>query len=222
MSKCRQCQVIIRDDTQVCPLCHCVLDTDEHAERKYPDIWAKNHVLKLLTRIYLFAALVTESILIYLNYIFFNGLYWSVIVGVVLAYIYLTLAYTVSYTPAGYRMKIIVGVAGAILLLFVVDHVLGNRGWSMNYVFPAALIAVDVTVLFLIIFNRKNWQSYLCFELSMIAFSLIPVFMSQKGYVKTAQLSYMPLAVSVSLFLGTVIIGGRRATTELKRRFHIK
>lgn len=222
MSKCRQCQVIVRDDTQICPLCNCVLDTDDQVENKYPDIWAKNHVLKLLIRIYLFVAIVTEGVLVALNYIYFNGLYWSVIVGVILAYIYLTLAYTVSYSRAGYRMKIIVGVAGAVLLLFVIDHVLGNNGWSMNYVFPAALMAVDATVLFLIIFNRKNWQSYLSFEIVMILFSLIPVILGKEGVIHSMQLSYAALAVAVCLFLGTVIIGGRRATTELKRRFHIK
>lgn len=222
MSKCRQCQVIVRDDTQICPLCNCVLDTDDQVENKYPDIWAKNHVLKLLIRIYLFVAIVTEGLLVALNYIYFNGLYWSVIVGVILAYIYLTLAYTVSYSSAGYRMKIIVGVAGAVLLLFVIDHVLGNNGWSMNYVFPAALMAVDVTVLFLIIFNRRNWQSYLSFEIAMIFFSLIPVILSWEGVIRARQLSYVALAVAVCMFLGTVIIGGRRATTELKRRFHIK
>ena len=221
MSKCKQCGVIVRDDTQVCPLCKCVLDVDAEAENKYPDIWAKNHVMKLLIRIYLFVAIVTESLLIYLNYYYFNGLYWSVIVGVVLAYIYLTLAYTVSYSRSGYRMKIIVGVAGGILLLNVIDHVLGNNGWSIDYAFPAALLAVDVTILFLIIFNRRNWQSYLSFQIAMILFSLIPVILHLLGYVRVPILAYLALAVAVFLFLGTVIIGGKRATTELKRRFHV-
>lgn len=222
MSKCRQCQVIVRDDSQICPLCNCVLDADDQVDDKYPDIWAKNHVLKLLIRIYLFVSIVTEGLLVALNVIYFNGIYWSVIVGVVLAYVYLTLAYTVSYSRAGYRMKIIVGVAGAVLLLFVIDHVLGNNGWSMNYAFPAALLAVDATVLFLIIFNRKNWQSYICFEIAMIFFSMIPVILGWVGVIRTIQFSYVALAAAVCLFLGTVIIGGRRATTELKRRFHIK
>lgn len=221
MSRCKQCGVIVRDDTDVCPLCNCVLEIDGETENKYPDIWAKNHLLKLLIRICLFVMLVAESILIFLNYIYFDGLYWSVIAGVVFAYIYLTLAYTVSYSRAGYRMKIIVGVAGAILLLFVIDHVLGNNGWSINYVFPAALLATDAAVLLLIFFNRKNWQSYLSFQIAMIIFSLIPVILSELGYMTFSSFAYIALAAAVFLFLGTVIIGGKRATTELKRRFHI-
>lgn len=221
MSRCKQCGVIVRDDTDVCPLCNCVLEIEGETENKYPDIWAKNHLLKLLIRICLFVMLVAESILIFLNYIYFDGLYWSVIAGVIFAYIYLTLAYTVSYSRAGYRMKIIVGVAGAILLLFVIDHVLGNNGWSINYVFPAALLATDAAVLLLIFFNRKNWQSYLSFQIAMIIFSLIPVILSELGYMTFSSFAYIALAAAVFLFLGTVIIGGKRATTELKRRFHI-
>ena len=222
MSKCKQCSVYVHDDTGICPLCKCVLDADGEAENKYPDIWAKNHIMKLIIRIYLFVAIVIESLLIFLNYIYFNGLYWSVIVGVVLAYIYLTLAYTVNYSHAGYRMKIIVGVAAGILLLYVIDHVLGNNGWSIDYAFPAALLAVDVTILFLVILNRRNWQSYLSFQIAMILFSLIPVILNLVGYAHMPLLADLALAVAVFLFLGTVIIGGKRATTELKRRFHIK
>jgi fucose 4-O-acetylase-like acetyltransferase len=115
---------------------------------------------------------VAESALVWLNWYYFDGTYWSVVVGVILAYIYLTLAYTVSYSRAGYRMKILVGVAGAVLLLAVIDRLLGNYRWSLNYVFPAALIAVDVTVLFLIIFNRRNWASYISFQILMVGWSV--------------------------------------------------
>jgi uncharacterized membrane protein YeaQ/YmgE (transglycosylase-associated protein family) len=220
MSKCKQCGVFVRDDTNVCPLCHCVLEEDGAAEDKYPNIWRKNHILKLLIRIYLFVAILVETVLIWLNYRYFDGIYWSVIVGVVLAYIYLTLAYTVSYSRAGYRMKIIVGVAGAVLLLAVIDRLLGNYHWSLNYVFPAAILALDVTVLFLIAFNRRNWQSYISFQILMILFSLPAIPLRLAGVITAPAMSYVALAVSVFCLLGTLIIGGRRATTELQRRFH--
>jgi uncharacterized membrane protein YeaQ/YmgE (transglycosylase-associated protein family) len=221
MTKCNQCQVYVRDDVNVCPLCHCVLEDDGTAENKYPNIWKKNHILKLLIRIYLFAAILVETGLIWLNWRYFTDSYWSVVVGVILAYIYLTLAYTVSYSRAGYRMKIIVGVAGAVLLLSVIDRLLGNYRWSLNYVFPAALLAVDVTVLFLIAFNRRNWQSYISFQIVMVLFSLPALPLGLTGVITSPALAYVALAAAVFSLLGTLLIGGRRATTELYRRFHI-
>jgi hypothetical protein len=41
-----------------------------------------------------------------------------------------------------------------------------------------------------------------------------------KGLEHNVYLSFMPLAVSGAIFLGTVIIGDRRARMELIRRFH--
>ena len=222
MSWCHQCGVTVTDGSDVCPLCQCVLESDNESEYKYPDIGAKNQVLKLITRIYLFLSIVIEFGLIVYNYINYEGGAWCAIPGCALAYGYLTLAYTINYSRAGYRAKIVVGVFGAIGVLLVIDHVLGNYGWATDYVFPALLLATDATCLILMIVNRRNWQSYLCFQIAMILFSFIPVILSLLGYMTVPSFAYLALAVAVFLFLGTVIIGGKRATTELKRRFYIK
>jgi len=89
------------------------------------------------------------------------------------------------------------------------------RQASVSVVVGAALL------LGFIIFNRRNWQSYLSFQLAMVVFSIVPVLLSVLGLVTAPMLSYVAAAMAVFSFLGTVIIGGRRATTELKRRFHI-
>lgn len=221
MSRCNQCGVNITDGSDVCPLCHCVLETDDESVFKYPDIGAKNQVLKLLIRIYLFLAIIIEFGLIVYNYVNYHGVAWSAIPGCAFAYGYLTLAYTINYSRAGYRAKIVVGVFGAIGLLLVIDHVLGNYGWATDYVFPALLIATDVAVLLLLLFNHRNWYSYLTFQIWMIVFSALPLLLARWIGVTNPVVFYVALFVSASCFLGTWIIGGPGATAELKRRFHI-
>ena len=61
MSWCHQCGVTVTDGSDVCPLCQCVLEPDNESEYKYPDIGAKNQVLKLITRIYLFLSIVIQE-----------------------------------------------------------------------------------------------------------------------------------------------------------------
>jgi len=80
---------------------------------------------------------------------------------------------------------------------------------------------VDVLIIILMIWNRRNWQSYLMWQISMIVFSVVPAVLYWLGLEHNAYMALMPLVVSVFLFLGTVMIGGRRATQELYRRFHI-
>ena len=39
MSKCKNCNVEILDDSQICPLCHSVLEEGEEGHNTYPDAW---------------------------------------------------------------------------------------------------------------------------------------------------------------------------------------
>ena len=71
------------------------------------------------------------------------------------------------------------------------------------------------------IVNRKNWQSYMMMQLAMVLCSG-GVFIAYWLHIMTTPVvAIVALYASILLFLGTVIIGGRRARMELKRRFHI-
>ena len=86
MARCNQCKVEIRDNVSVCPLCGCVLDDVTEQKNRYPNIRHKDRKIDLVTRIYLFAALLVEALLVYLNFTNFHGIYWSAITGGAFAY----------------------------------------------------------------------------------------------------------------------------------------
>ena len=56
----------------------------------------------------------------------------------------------------------------------------------------------------------------------MIVLSLLPFLFYELGILTEPFVSLIALAASVFLFVGTLIIGGRRASAELKRRFHVR
>ncbi|MBR6615972.1 MAG: zinc ribbon domain-containing protein, partial [Lachnospiraceae bacterium] len=76
-------------------------------------------------------------------------------------------------------------------------------------------------ILGLMIYNRRNWQSYILWQISMVLISIIPIVLYLMGIERNEYLAFLPMALSLSIFVGTMIIGDRRARTELKRRFHI-
>lgn len=55
----------------------------------------------------------------------------------------------------------------------------------------------------------------------MVLCSVVAIILSLVQIITDSMLSVVALNVSVILLLGTLIIGGRRARVELKRRFHI-
>lgn len=220
MSKCRNCNVEILDESEFCPLCHSVLEQTEELENMYPDARLKAQKLKFVTRLYLFCAIVVEFFLVVIDFNGENQVHWSVLVGLGLFYVYTVLRYAVL-GKSGYRAKTIVLVLLAVLLTVVVDFITGYRGWSVDYVASGGIILVDMLIIALMIWNRRNWQSYLMWQISMIIFSIIPAILYWLGFEHNFYMAFSPLVVSSFLFLGTVMIGGRRATQELYRRFHI-
>ena len=221
MSRCIQCNIEVLDETERCPLCHSVLEPTVEVENMYPDVRIKTRRMMLLSRIYLFVAIVTEAILMAVNYYGTFETAWSLATGLILFYGYLVIRFAIL-GKSGYIAKTIVLTLIAILALIAIDFVSGYKGWSVRYVFPAAIIGIDAVILLLMIVNRRNWQSYIMWQIFMILCSFVPIILYFVGIIYVPYLALAALGTSLFLFLGTVIIGDRRARVELKRRFHIR
>jgi hypothetical protein len=220
MSKCRQCNIEILDETERCPLCNSVLESTEDLENMYPDIKVKTKRFVLFSRIYLFIAVVTEIILINVCMLSDVQSIVYIISGLVMLFGYIVIRYAIIGT-SGYRAKTIVLTILAVLMLVAIDIAQGYKGWSVNYVFPAGIILVNAGILVVMAVNYKNWQSYMLQQLFMILCSIVALILCRIGIITSPILSIIAMNISVIIFLGTLIIGGRRARVELKRRFHI-
>ena len=221
MSRCNQCNIEVLDETERCPLCNNVLEKTIDVENMYPNIRMKSRKMILFSRIYLFLALTIEIILINICAFLNVDIVLSIISGCVLFYGYMVIRYAII-GQSGYREKILVLTTLAILILIAIDYSSGYRGWSVNYIFPSGIMLIDVGVVILMLVNRKNWQSYIMMELFMVVCSFGGLILKFAGIITDQILIVIATNMSVILFLGTVIIGGRRAKVELKRRFHIR
>lgn len=220
MSRCIRCNVEILDETERCPLCNAVLEKTLEVENMYPDVRIRSRKFALISRIYLFCAILAETILVYCNFKFESQIWWSVITGLSLLYVYLLFRFAIL-GKSGYKAKVTVLVLIALSMFVIIDFVSGYNGWSVNYSLPAGILLVDAAIIVLMIVNRKGWQSYLMWQIFMILFSLVPLILYFTGVVTHPGLTLVAFGCSVFLFLGTVIIGDRRARVELKRRFHV-
>lgn len=221
MSKCIRCQVEILDETERCPLCDSVLEKTVEVENMYPDVRIKSRKMSLISRIYLFCAILAEAVLIYLNVVLESQIWWCVITGLSLLYVYLVMRFAII-GKSGYKAKVTVLMMIGLSMVIIIDFVAGYNGWSVNYVLPAGILLVDAGIVVLMIVNIKSWQSYLVWQIFMILCSLVPFILYLLKIVTKPGLTVIAMGCSFFLFLGTVIIGDRRARVELKRRFHIR
>jgi hypothetical protein len=220
MSKCRQCNIEVLDETEHCPLCNSVLEPTVEVENMYPDVKVKTKRFVLFSRIYLFLAVVAEIVLINVCVLTDVESIVYIISGLVMVYGYIIIRYAIIGT-SGYRAKTIVLILLAVLMLIAIDVLHGYNGWSVNYVFPAGIILVDVGILVVMAVNYKNWQSYMMQQILMIVCSVVALILCKVGIITSPILSIVAMNISLIIFLGTLIIGGRRARVELIRRFHI-
>ncbi len=220
MSKCRQCNIEVLDETQRCPLCGTVLEPTVEVENMYPDIRLKSRKLVFISRLYLFASIVIEILLVNICMLSDVQSLVYIICGLVLLFGYIVIRYAILGT-SGYIAKTVVLTIIAVIMLVAIDFSVGYNGWSVNYAFPSVILLIDVGTLVLMAVNRKNWQSYLMLQIFMVLCSIVAIILNVVHIVTDPIVSIVALNVSVILLLGTVIIGGRRARVELKRRFHI-
>ena len=223
MRQCRKCNVEILDDTAVCPLCKSVLEETKEpggGAAGYPNVKKTVQKLNFIVRLYSFLAIVTEVVLIIINYQMYHGMWWSAITGISILYFYITLKYSIQKNK-GYRSVIWIQVIGAVLLMIAVDNIVGYRGWSVNYVMPGAVLLLDITIIVLMLVNMVNWQSYLLMQICTVLVSVGGLVMWYLGTITRPVLLIIATAVSSCLLLGTVIFGDRKAKAELKRRFHV-
>lgn len=206
------------DVTEQCPLCYSVLVQDDDLENMYPDVRMRIKKLMLISRIYLFCVLVAEAILLWIN-IRIGGRLWSLIAGMVLLYIYLMLRYTVL-GKTSYRKKVIVSILVGVISLIAVDYLTGRIGWSFEYAIPTLIIGMNFYLIYVMIDRMRTWQSYIMWQIGIVLCSLGPAVMYLLQIVKT-QYALLPLALSAATLAGMFIIGGNRAKSELKRRFHM-
>lgn len=221
MNKCQKCNVIIMDDTDRCPLCQHVLESDgEKMANRYPNAIAVTKRFRFMENLILFLSILVESLLLLINHNFTTKVPWALIVGLVLVYINVVLR-LVLIGKNGYLLQTLSLVLLAVFLMFGIDFLTGYRKWSLDYVLPAGILALDLALFVLTLVNRKGWQSYLIPQLFMILLSLVPVILRETGIIQFPYLVWTALAASCFLFLGTLILGDRRSRTELKRRFHL-
>ncbi len=222
MRECKKCRVEVLDDTSVCPLCSNVLEITEGSQgcTGYPDVKAASRKYALALRLYSFLAIVLEAALITINYLKFNGIWWSAISGAAFLYFYVTLRYSLQKNT-GYQKRIIIQIIGAVVLVIAIDHILGYQRWSVNYVLPGAILLLDVTIIILMLLNIQNWQSYIPMQILTVVSAMACILLWRRGFITSPIPTLVAMGCSVCMLLGTLMIGDRKAKAELKRRFHV-
>ena len=223
MKYCKRCGVEVVGEREVCPLCSSVLHVDEKPARQedsFPDIAAKRKVRRKVFWICVYICVLIEALLLGLNRIFSPEVRWSLISGAAEAYVLLSLWQMLSRRK-GHITKLYFQAAAVFLLLLGIDYSLGFHGWSVKYGFPCVLLGFAAIILLCMIINFANWQNYLTMQVFMGIFSRAFLIYSFRGKNGNLILACVVFGIYLTLWVMTMIIGGRKAENEIRRKFHL-
>lgn len=187
---------------------------------RYPDVKGASRKYRLLENIILFLSIVGQIVLTTVDYMTDREINWSIIVLLVVIYANVTLRLAIVGRN-GYIFKIVSTFVFTVLFLEGIDLLTGASGWALTFVFPSAILAMVLATIILMIVNIRNWQSYMMMQLFLVLMSVIAMILAAVKVIWFPYLAMGAMGASLFLFLGTLIIGDKRARTELKRRFHI-
>lgn len=187
---------------------------------RYPDVKGASRKYRLLENIILFVSIVGQIVLTTVDYMTDHEINWSIIVLLVVIYANVTLRLAIVGRN-GYIFKIVSTFVFTVLFLEGIDLLTGASGWALTFVFPSAILAMVLATIILMIVNIRNWQSYMMMQLFLVLMSVIAMILVAVKVIWFPYLAMGAMGASLFLFLGTLIIGDKRARTELKRRFHI-
>ena len=235
MAKCIRCKLIIDDDSMICPLCDGVLvrDEEEYKEAEkdesgiyisrsttYPDVAPALRRIQLVIKIAIFAAVIAGVVSVVVNYYTYTGIWWSLIVCLLLAYGCFTLVYSFS-TNRSLQKIINVQSLLAIVVMIALDYLTGHMGWAVKYAIPITLMTIPVGVVVLMVINVESWQSYIMTEIVVCVVTCIFMLLHLLKLINSTILLLIAFFVSATILAGTIIFGSRLVSDELKRRFRV-
>jgi hypothetical protein len=230
-TKCPQCKIILFDQPDICPLCQCIIEETEADEERritdlfggnapYPDVEGRRKKLRLALKIVLFIFVVAEFLMITINRLTTVSYPWSLITGVALLYIYLSLMYWIAY-DSGFASKVGLQIMLTAFLLFAIDYFNGMRGWALEWAIPGIILLGDFIVAVLMLINRSRWQSYLLLLLFLAIISFVLIILYLCGVISNILMPLICEAVTFLYLFVMILFGERKAEHEFSRRFHI-
>ncbi len=224
MKRCDKCNIVIETKQQYCPLCHQVLtgETDEDFKEVYPEyVSLRRMVLPTTKKALMFLTLISILILGTINWLYFDGRYWSLIPIGAIAYFWFMLRIGIL-SKRNIAGRLGLATIFMIVFLILIDYSEYNvhNGWSTNYLMPLLLMSCNLAISMIMWIKRLNYRDYIFYLLVIIIFSIVPLILAATKVLTVAWPSIASFGVAIFILLFIVFFFPKSIREEIKKRFH--
>jgi len=224
MKKCNKCNIVIETKQKYCPLCHQVLtgETDMNFKEVYPEhVSIRRMILPTTKKILLLITVLSVFILGAINFLDFDGQYWSMIpIGAIIYFWFLVRVGILSRRNIAFRFALLTVLL--ILLLIFIDFKSfpDNNGWSLDFLMPFLLVSCNFAISAVIWVKRLNYRDYFFYLLVIIIFSLVPIILAFFQVVTETWPAVAAFGVAIFILLIIIFFFPKSIKEEIRKRFH--
>lgn len=219
---CKKCNVNIPCKTEVCPLCHSSLVdiTPSDEEFAFPAPNVKKLRLPLFKKIYLALTALICVLSLSLNLALNPTFMWSVIIIVVLTYVYYFVSVTV-FSRRGFHKRILGQTLILSLMFIILKLVVGGNHWIFIAWLPAVFTSAEIILCAFIIRNRTESPKYIMTLILLCVFGFLPIICAYVFDLSVKLPSVISSALSGLIIVLSCVAQRKTLLSEIKKVFHI-
>ncbi|HAX73130.1 MAG TPA: hypothetical protein DCY20_06365 [Firmicutes bacterium] len=220
MKYCHKCQMNMLNELTKCPLCNESLEEVGPSQgREYPLKFVRKKRFPII-RMTLFISMIIISYSIIVGlFQDFNWDYIFIITGAT-AYLCLSVVFSLKVSR-NLGPMIVVQVMFLSLLALLIDYTFGYSKWSINYVFPIAIMTGTLVLTLRMILQPKKFSDTVVYQLLLTLLGVICAILVVFHVVTFEFIAVLAGYYTIITFLGMFIFGDQKMVHELKKKFHI-
>ncbi len=185
----------------------------------YPNISniKRSHIaIKILTGI----SIAIIFICILINELVTPQLKWSFLVVIGILYAWITTLYSIRKN-VNIASHVLLQTIIVLILLYLIDKIVGYKGWSINIGMPIMISVANITMLILTIVSRRKYFKYSIYQilLSLVSIAVIVLLIIKAKY-SAISASITGGITAITLVL-SIALCGKDLKEKLYRVFHI-
>ncbi len=175
----------------------------------------------LIIGISIIISIIIGITLFVINKLISGNIQWAALANSGIIYIWVTVMYSVNKNINIAGHVLIQTIAISVLTIFI-DCELGFKAWSTSIAIPIIIIIANITMLILTIVTYKRYIKYAIYQIIIILFSMIPIYlMFKENFVNNKILSIIAVSISILNLVISLIICRKDIKEEIIRKFHI-
>lgn len=223
MKHCKYCNVDVQTNEKYCPLCYNMLEgnsdntVDFYQKRKEKETTQKTR--QILFKIFFLISLATIAVCVLVNVLTWNGIIWSVLVGVSELYVWILIAHTI-FSRRSIFEKVLFQLVG-IIAIVVVCSFIAKGDWLLNYVIPSIQLATVTSLAFVSFVMRNRYKIvapfFIVYIMSLIA-SIVLLAIRVDTFMILSEINLILCGLAI---VGTLIFGHKTLRNELSKKLHL-